>query len=283
MTYQYQTSNSFLVVKPLDKHAALVAEYNLLIKKLKDKSINIIEFPRIENIESTQYLFSNHWISFHGNGVTAVYPMSTLSRQQERSDLVFDVLQENNFDINDVIDFTRAEEEGIFLEGLGSVVLDRENNVAYASISKLCDEELFVEFCEELEFTPIVFNSMFSDTSEVAHTSSILSISKDFVMVASGLIQDKKQRKLVALQLKKTGRELIYISEAQVLNHVADIKQIENSKGNSIIVLSNTVLENLTVVQISTLEKYGAFLVVDYNQTESFGGRSVGAILNEIF
>lgn len=280
---KHQISNSFLVVKPSEKHSELLAEYKELIKVLTDKKINTLELFRDKKLTNPKYLCSGQWISFQGKGVVAVYPMSTLERQQERTDLVFDVLENNNFEINDVVDFTEAEEEGFFLEGLGSVVLDHVDRVAYASVSKLCDEELFVEFCEELEFTPIIFNSEFSDESEVVHTSSILSISKDFVIVGSGLIKDKKERKLVATQLKKSGKELIYISEDQVNNLVSQIKQVENSSGDSFIVLSKSVLGKLSEVQKSTLEKYGELLVVDYDHTEKFGGHSIGGALNEMF
>ncbi len=265
------------------KHAELLVEYTQLIRKLKSKNISFVELPKIVDSLSQRYLCSKDWITFHGNGGVVVYPMSTLKRQQERSDLVFDILEEKKYVISDVFDFTEAEEEGFFLEGAGSVVLDRVNNVAYASISKLTDEELFIEFCEELECTPVVFNSELSEGTEIAHTSSILTCAKDFVIIGSGLIKDKKERKLVTLQLKKSGRELIYISESQVNCHVAEIKQVINSSGASIIVLSKSVLENLTDAQRTTLEKYGELLVIDYNKTEKWGAYSIGSVLNDIF
>jgi hypothetical protein len=280
---KHQISTSFLVVKPFEKHTELLAEYKQLIKVLTDKNIDTLELFRDKDIDSKHYLCSSQWISFQGKGVVAVYPMSSLVRQQERTDLVFDLMENNNFQINDVVDFTEAEEEGFFLEGLGSVVLDHVDRVAYASVSKLCDEELFVEFCEEFEFTPIIFSSMFSDTSEVAHTSSILSISKDFALVGSALVKDKKERKLVTLQLKKSGKDVIYISEDQVNSYVSDIKQVENSSGDSFIVLSKSVLEKLSDIQKKTLEKYGELLVLDYTCTENFGGHSIAAALNDMF
>ena len=97
------------------------------------------------------------------------------------------------------------------------------------------------------------------------------------------MIKDKKDRKLVTVELKKSGKDIIYISEDQVLNHVAGIKQVENSSGVSFIVLSKSVLDKLSAIQTATLEKYGELLVIDYNYTESFGGHSIGAALNDIF
>ena len=278
-----QISNRFLVVKPAVHHTDLLQEYVQVVQLLKSKGVEILELEMPANLESKQYLWSSHWLSFHERQGVAVYPMSTLDRQRERTDGVFDLLEENGFQIQNVIDFTEAETEGFFLEGTGSVVLDRRQHVAYASISKQCDEELFIEFCETMEYTPIVFRSEYTEGAEVAHTSCVLSISDDFAVLASGMIKDKKERKLVSSQLKKTGRKLMYITEAQVLNHVADIKQIKNAEGDSFVVLSKSVSEHITQEQRKVLRDYGALIVAEFSQTEKFGGRSIGTALNEVF
>ena len=283
MTNRDYMNNSFLVVKPLKDHDGLLDEYIQLLKVLRNKGVILIEFSPVDNIESSKYLCTKNWISFHGNGAVAVYPLSSLERQRERNDSIFDVLEENGFVVNDVVDFTEAEEEGVFLEGLGSVVIDTVNDVAYASISKKCDEELFIEFCEDLEYTPIVFSSEYQDGRIVEDTSSMLSISENFAIIASSLIKDKKERKLVTLQLKKSGREVIYINESQVSNHVAEIKQIRNESGDSFLILSKLMFDNLNKEQLEKLESYGELLVVDYNTTEKFGNHSIGYSLNELY
>ncbi|MEI6865075.1 arginine deiminase-related protein [Flavicella sp.] len=276
-------SNAFLVVRPLEKRNKLIDEYNLIIEGLRSKGINIIELTSKEHLLSTKYLCSGHWISSLGKGVVVVYPMSSLGRQQERNDLVFDLLGRKGFKINDVVDFTEAENEGFFLEGTGSIVLDRLNCVAYVSVSKCSDEELFVEFCEELEFTPVIFRSSYSDGLEVLHTSRILTVTESFSIVASCMVKDKKERKMLSLQLKKSGRDLIYISEQQVENYVTDIKQVKNDKGDSFVVMSKSIFDSLYTDQKNTLGKHGEFLVFDCREIERQGKHSIGSILNDIF
>lgn len=272
----------YLLIKPSVLHTDLLAEYTNLTTVLSSKGIEVVEFSLSEGIDSSAYLCSKHWITFHGNGAVAVYPMSTIDRQRERSDEVFDVLEKNNYIIDDVFDFTEGEEDGYFLEGAGSIVIDKKNSVAYASISSCCDEELFIEFCEELEYTPVVFSSEFQDQTEVKHTSKAISISDGFVLFCSEVIKDKKERKLVALQLKKSGRELIYITENQALNFGSEIIQVKNNKGQSFIIMSKSIDGILTDRQKKSIEKYGEFIIVDYGFTEAFGKHSIGNALNSI-
>lgn len=278
-----QISNAFLVVQPLTQEIKLNNEYNSLIEGLRSKGITITELASKEGVLSTKYLCSGHWISFHGDGVVAVYPMSSLERQQERNDLVFDLLESEGFVINNIVDFTEAENDGFFLEGTGGIVLDRLNHIAYASVSKCCDEELFVEFCEELEYTPIIFSSNYSDGSDVVYTSSVLAVMDSFSIVSSGMIKDKKQRKSLSLQLKKTGKDIIYISEQQVENYVSEIKQVKNGKGDFFIVMSQSIFDSLHLDQKNTLSKHGEFLVFDCVEIEKQGKHSIGSILNDIF
>jgi len=276
-------ADAFLMVVPSNSNRILLDEFNRLLEKITGNEIDVFQLPANLAVKTNTYLNSKHWISFHGAGVVSVYPMSTLERQQERTDVVFQVLEQQNIAVNNVVDFTDAELEGYFLEGLGSIVLDRIHGFAYASVSGKCDEELFVEFCEELEFTPIVFNASYSDGSEVLYTSSILKILDGLVLVAPSLIKDKKQRKLVLSELKKTGRVILTISEEQVRNYVADIAQVQNRKGENVILISSTSYANLTAEELSVLKRYGQLLVLDCLHIERWSHHSIGSLVNEVF
>jgi hypothetical protein len=274
--------DSFLVVNPIGHDLNLIDEFKNIVNVFQSRDIRLL-FLSLDVVDvSNNYLRSCDWISFHPNGIVSVYPMSDIVRQKERCDLVFDLLESHNFIVNSVVDFTEAETEGFFLEGLGAVVLDRKCLVAYASLSTKCDEELFIEFCEELEFTPIIFRASFSDGSPVLLTSSMLKISNDFVFLASSLIADKKDRKLVLSQLRKTGREVFLISEEQVSAYVAEITQITNKKGQKFVVMSETSFVALSDIEIRRLKLYGEVLVFDCKNIENFGNHSLGAMLNQI-
>jgi len=276
------SGSSLLIVQASEKQQNMFSEYKQLVKQFKDRGISVIELIRDTDIESPRYLCSGDWITFHGNGTVTVYPLSSLSRQQERTDLVFDVLEENAVRINDVVDFTEAENDGFFLEGTSSMVLDHTHSIAYAIPSLKCDEELFIEFCEELEFSPILFRAQYTDTSEVLSASSVLSVSDDFAVIALELIKDKKEKKQIVKQLKKSGKELIYITEKQVANHTTQIKQVKNCAGECFVVLSKNVFDNLNAKQAMILKKYGELFILDYKHTEGFAHHSIGAALNEI-
>lgn len=272
----------FLVVDSSSIDGGLKKELTEIISELKYRDVSILQLTLSVDEISTRFLCTGDWLSFHNSGIVSVYPMSNVIRQKERTDEVFTVLEENNLEINNVVDFTEAETEGYYLEGLGSIVLDRDSNVAYASISKKCDEDLFIEFCEELEFTPIVFHAKYKNNLQVDSTSEILNISHDFVLIASGTITDKKERKLVVSQLKKSGKEVIFTTESQVGYFISDISQVKNNSGDSFILLSTTIFDCLTDDQKISLEKYGEFLLFECSAIEKHGKHSIGSMLNKV-
>ena len=134
-------------------------EFDAFVVELRNKGVNVIVVQDTKEPDTPDSIFPNNWISFHANGTVGVYPMFAENRRNERRDDIFDILESNGFKINDVVDYTSAEEEELFLEGTGSILIDRVNKKAYCALSERADEELFIEFCEDFDFFPVIFTA----------------------------------------------------------------------------------------------------------------------------
>src|SRR5690606_8577791 len=134
-------------------------EFDDFVAKLKSIGVNVIVVEDTFDTDTPDAVFPNNWISFHENGTIALYPMFAENRRLERREDIFDILEDNGFVIRDVVDYTSAEDEQVFLEGTGSIVLDRVNQKAYCALSPRADEDLFIEFCEDFEYTPVIFTA----------------------------------------------------------------------------------------------------------------------------
>lgn len=258
-------------------------EFEILVKTLENLNVEVFVVDADTSRKTTSALFCGDWISTHSDGNVVVYPLLSKDRQLDRNENVLEAIEKYGFQISNIIDFTDAETEKVYLEGLSSMVLDRVNKIAYASISSHTDEELFIEFCEDLEFTPIVFSSFDKLNRAVCHTNLVLSIGKDFAFCASGMIKDKKERKLVSNQLKLAGKEMIFISEEQVFQFLGNSIQLKNRNGELVLLMSERAKASLTNDQQSKLEKYSEIVSIKIDTIEKLFGGSVRNMMLELF
>ena len=267
--------DDLLLVKPLLKkvNPEFAKEIDSLINSVTENnvSLNIVHSEK----PNLNVLLLNDWIGFMGSGNVVVYPLASNERQKLRDERVLDIAESSGYKILNVIDYSDAELDGAFLEGGSSVVYDEEASVAFACISSKTDESLFIEFCEDLEFTPVVFSGMYSNNQEVIYSSSVINICDDFILFCGELIKDKKERKLVVSQLKRLGKELIYISEKQSKNFVGEMMQVKNNSDESVLVMSSTAEKCLSSDQINKLENYSTILSVSLDEIEKELGYSI--------
>ncbi|MDX1759800.1 MAG: arginine deiminase-related protein, partial [Arenibacter algicola] len=134
-------------------------EFDAFVLALREKGVNVIVVDDKKDLDTPDSIFPNNWVSFHADGTVGLYPMFAENRRNERREDILALLEQRGFIIENVMDYTSAEEEGYILEGTGSVVLDRVNDKAYCALSDRADEDLFIEFCEDFEYTPIVFTA----------------------------------------------------------------------------------------------------------------------------
>ncbi|WP_296638071.1 citrulline utilization hydrolase CtlX [Polaribacter sp.] len=275
-----------LEIKSLEINKKAQLEFDNYVTKLKSEGIQVITID--DNLESDtpDSIFPNNWISFHENGSVAIYPMFAENRRLERREDVLDTLEENGFLIENVLDYTSAEEQDVFLEGTGSMILDRENRKAYCALSPRADEDLFIEFCEDFEYTPVIFtaNQTVNGTREaIYHTNIMMCVAETFTVICLSSIDNKKERKQVLKSLKEDKKEVIDISEDQVTNFAGNMLQVQGSDNERILIMSQAAYDSLTKDQVYRIEKHCKIVSSSLSTIETCGGGSARCMMAEVF
>jgi len=260
-------------------------EFDAFVDKLKAVGVNIIVIDDIASQDTPDSIFPNNWVSFHENGDVALYPMFAKNRRKERREGVFERIEAEGHLIRNFVDYTSAEMENVFLEGTGSLILDRENRKAYCALSPRADEDLVIEFCEDFEYTPIIFKAHQTHEGErllIYHTNVMMCVAQEFAVICLDTIDDKKERKLVADSLTQDGKEIITISEEQMNNFAGNMLQVQGKEAKYTI-MSQAAYDSLTDKQIQSIEKYSKILSSDLSTIETHGGGSARCMLAEVF
>lgn len=260
-------------------------EFDMLVQKLREVGVHVIQVEDIYEQDTPDSIFPNNWISFHNNGDVAIYPMFAENRRRERREDILDIVEEAGFEIENVFDYTEAEDEGIFLEGTGAMVLDRIHRKAYCALSPRASEELFIEFCEDFEYTPVIFRAFQKTDGElkpIYHTNVMMALGRTFAIVCLDTIEDKKERKNVLNHLKEDKKEIITISREQVDYYAGNMLEVKG-KEHSYLVMSQTAYESLTPQQIEAIERHTQILYSDLSTIEICGGGSARCMLAEVF
>ena len=261
-------------------------EFDNMVKNLRQNGISVHVFHDDENDYTPDSIFPNNWVSFHQNGDVGLYPMYAKNRRLERRPEVLEFLESEGFTISNIVDYSSAESENKFLEGTGSMILDRENRVAYCSISNRSNEDLFIEFCEDFEFTPVLFNSFQSVGDKrlpIYHTNVMMCVATDYVIICLDSIDDKKQRKNVSDFINGSGKKLIEISQNQVESFAGNMLELINENGESVLVMSKSAEDSLNKNQKNTITNYSRIVSCDINTIEVCGGGSARCMMAEIF
>ena len=261
-------------------------EFDNYVDKLRSFGVHVIVINDTKETNTPDSIFPNNWISFHESGDVGLYPMFAENRRLERREDVLDRLEEEGFAIENVIDYSSAEEEGFFLEGTGSLLLDRQNDKAYCALSPRADEDLFIEFCEDFEYTPVPFVAYQTVNEErlpIYHTNVMMCLAETFAVICLECIDDKKERKNVVKNLKEDGKEIIAISEKQVTNFAGNMLQVLGANDEPFLVMSNSAYECLTNQQINTIQKHCKIISSSLDTIEACGGGSARCMMAEVF
>ena len=248
--------------------------------------VNVIVVDDTSSPDTPDSIFPNNWISFHENGDVVLYPMFAENRRGERREDVLDILEANGFVIEEIMDYTSAEEDGFYLEGTGSIVLDRENGKAYCALSPRADEELFIEFCEDFEYSPVIFEAFQTVDGErklIYHTNVMLCVGDTFAVICADCIDDKKERKMVLDSLRADGKEIILITEAQVNSFAGNMLEVRGSDDRRYLVMSSSAYQSLSKKQIAQLEEHLTILSSSLDTIEACGGGSARCMMAEVF
>ncbi len=280
----YYQQKSDLLPDVLAKKAQ--KEFDDFVKVLSDAGIEITVVEDDPKLDTPDALFPNNWISFHANGDIALYPMFAPNRRRERRPEVIEKLEQQGFVIHNVVDYTTAEEEEIFLEGTGSIVLDRVHRKAYCALSPRADEELLIEFCEDFEYTPVIFTAYQNVKDKrlpIYHTNVMMCVGTTFAVVCLDCIDDKKERKNMLKHLKEDGKTIIAITESQVKQFAGNMLQLIGAEGKPLTVMSTSAYNSLTAQQIKAVEAHGSIVHSDLESIETHGGGSARCMVAEVF
>ena len=271
---------------PASVNAKAQEEFDAFVEKLRAVGVTVVVVEDTKEPNTPDALFPNNWISFHENGDVAIYPMFAENRRFERREDVLEILEEKGFIIENVVDYSEAEEEEIFLEGTGSMILDRHNRKAYCALSPRADEELFIEFCEDFEYTPVIFTA--NQTVEgrreaIYHTNVMMCVAENFAVVCLDSIDDKKEKKNVLKHLKLDGKEVIAISEQQVSQFAGNMLQVKGTNDERYLIMSSSAFNSLNPNQIKAIEKHCKILHSSLETIETCGGGSARCMMAEVF
>ncbi len=261
-------------------------EFDAFAKALQDIGVELIIVSDDEKHDTPDSIFPNNWLSTHNNGTATLYPMFAENRRFERRQEILEALEERGFIIENIMDYTSAEDEGFFLEGTGSLLLDRVHRKAYCSISPRADEELLIEFCEDFEYTPVIFTA-YQTVGEarlpIYHTNVMMALGEEYAVICLDAIDSKAEVKAIVKHLKETGKEIINITEQQVAAFAGNMMQVMNKEGKRYLVMSDQAYKSLTIEQIRKLEAYNPIIHPDIKTIETLGGGSVRCMMAEVF
>ena len=282
---QTAVNNYFQVQQEGNAQDKALKEFNDFVEKLRAKDINVITIKDTFEPKTPDSIFPNNWVSFHKDGKVVLYPMFAENRRLERRNDILDQIKEQ-FEVTEVIDYSGAEKDNLFLEGTGSMIFDHDNKLAYGSVSLRLDEGLFRKFCSDFGFQPVVFHSYQTAGEErlpIYHTNVMMCVADQFVVICLDCIDDESERNNVIETIKNSGKELIEISEDQMQNFAGNMLQVHNKSGEKFLVMSESAYKSLNRDQVSAIEKYCEIIYSDLEVIETNGGGSARCMLAEVF
>jgi hypothetical protein len=226
-------------------------------------------------------IFPNNWVSFHQSGKVVLYPMQAENRRLERRMDIIDDLR-TKYHVEEIIDLTSFENEGKFLEGTGSMVLDRRYKIAYACRSPRTNPDVLVAFSKRMGYEIVAFEATDSFGKAVYHTNVVMCVGDNFATVCLAAIKDPDQRLAVRTRLIETGKQIIEISLDQMGHFAGNMLLVNNKRGEKILVMSTRAFESLTTQQRNALDDYAQLMHFDLSMIEGNGGGSARCMMAEI-
>lgn len=288
--FNKETAKNNLFQKDLEiSNDIALQEFNSMVTKLKNNNIRVIIMPSKQNVETPDSIFPNNWFSIHSTKkpnekILIIYPMFTKNRRLElQSDKLISLLEKEGVTINKTIDFSPYANKLMFLEGTGSLVLDRENHIAYAAISPRTNIKMVNIFAKKMNYKPVIFHSADENNQLIYHTNVMMSVGSDFAVVALDSISNKKEREMLLKQLDETNKEIISISLEQVKNMTGNILEVRATDGKTKIIMSESAYNSFTPEQLNILRRYGDLISVNIKNIEMVGGGSARCMLAEVF
>ncbi|NCD72020.1 citrulline utilization hydrolase CtlX [Mucilaginibacter agri] len=284
--YNEQTaeSNAFqnnVELKAEEAQAKALNEFDGFVTVLRASGVNVILIDDTVSPHTPDSIFPNNWISLHDNGDVVLYPMQAENRRLERrEDIIADL--EDGFTVKHVIDLSRFEATDQFLEGTGSMVLDRINKIAYACLSPRTDVEVLEAFGKQEGYQRVLFRSVDSNGQPIYHTNVLMCIGTNFAVICLESIKNEQEKQSVINSLKSTGKEVIDITFDQMNRFAGNMLEVDSASGEKLLVMSQRAYQSLHAEQVEKLNQYARLIYADLDTIETLGGGSARCMLAEV-
>jgi hypothetical protein len=258
-----------------------VKEFDAFVKLLRENGVDVTVVEDTVEPHTPDSIFPNNWISFHDDSTVLLYPMYAENRRKERKQHVIDKVSEK-FSIDRTIDLSLYEKENIFLEGTGSMVLDRDNKVAYACLSPRTSEKVLQDFCEQTGYIPVLFHAVDGNGQPIYHTNVMMCVADKYVVICFDSIQDDEEKIKVINAILQTGKEIIDISIDQMNHFAGNMLQVENGQREKLLVMSTQAYQSLTDKERQKLVSFNRILHSSLETIEANGGGSARCMMAEV-
>ena len=264
-----------------DVQKSALKEFDDFVALLRGNGVDVLVVEDTPHPHTPDSIFPNNWVSFHADGTLLLYPMFAPSRRAERKEHVLQKIYKR-FRINNKIDLSLYEKSNLYLEGTGSMVLDRENKIAFACLSPRTSKKVLDDFCNRMNYEPVSFNAVDSTGMPIYHTNVMMCVADRYVVICLDAINNADERARVTETVENTGKEIINISYQQLNAFAGNMLQIESSDGEKLLVMSTQAYQSLTEKQVQKLNTYNRIIDGPLTVIEANGGGSARCMMAEV-
>jgi hypothetical protein len=266
-----------------EQNAAALVEFDGLADALRDHGINVIVVEDTLEPHTPDSIFPNNWVSFHSDGRVVLYPMEAENRRTERRmDIIESLDEDPRYVVSEVIDLSHHEDAGHFLEGTGSMVLDRINHVAYACLSSRTQLDPLGDFAQRMNYDVVAFDAVDRDGVPIYHTNVLMNIGESLAVICDEAIPREDQRVAVLQRLGASGRKIISLSYDQLDAFAGNMLELRNAAGDRVVAMSQQAFDSLDHEQLQVLHDNGDVVAVPIDTIEASAGGSVRCMLAEV-
>ncbi|HVS91715.1 MAG TPA: arginine deiminase-related protein [Mucilaginibacter sp.] len=256
-------------------------EFDQMVALLRENGVEVIVIDDTAEPHKPDSIFPNNWVSFHADGTVFLYPMMAENRRLERREDIITQL-EDEFKVKHVIDLSHFEREHKFLEGTGSMVLDRENKIAYACLSPRTNRDVLEEFCLDSGYKPVLFHAVDEKGTDIYHTNVLMCIASSFAVICMDCIQDKKEKEAVLTSFQSTQKQVVTITFGQMNHFAGNMLEVQNKAGERLLVMSKSAWDSLNYEQKAILSSFCKPVYADIGTIEANGGGSARCMMAEV-
>jgi hypothetical protein len=265
------------------QQAAAAREFDRLADTLRQAGVDVIVIEDTAEPETPDSIFPNNWISMHGDGKVVLFPMEAENRRTERRmDIIDHLSDQHGLSVTDIVDLSGHEQTGHYLEGTGSMVLDRVNRIAYACLSSRTHLDPLGDFAQRMNYTVVAFDAVDREGVPIYHTNVLMNVGEKLAVICDEAIPQAEQREAVMTRLRDTGHDVVRLDYAQLEAFAGNMLELRNASGERVVAMSQRALDSLNDEQRATLAANGQVVSVPIDTIEDSAGGSVRCMLAEV-